>query len=193
MDCRMVGQLILNLRKEKELTQKQLADKINVSDKAVSKWERGLGCPDITLLNKLAETLNINIEKILSGNLSQNDTDRGNMKKIRFYLCPKCGNIITSTGEAEISCCGRKLSPLTAQKCDEEHNLKIETIEDDFYITFSHEMTKTHFISFIAYVSFDRIFLIRLYPEQGGEVRFPKLHGGKIFFCCNQHGLFLGS
>ena len=158
-----------------------------------SKWERGLGCPDITLLNKLAETLNINIEKILSGNLSQNDTDRGNMKKIRFYLCPKCGNIITSTGEAEISCCGRKLSPLTAQKCDEEHNLKIETIEDDFYITFSHEMTKTHFISFIAYVSFDRIFLIRLYPEQGGEVRFPKLHGGKIFFCCNQHGLFLGS
>ena len=191
MDCNKVGKLILSLRKEKCMTQKQLADKMNISDKTISKWERGLGCPDVSLLRELSEILGVNIEKILLGNLNPNDTDGGNMKKVKFFVCPKCGNILTATSEAEIFCCGRKLDPLIPKPSDENHKLNVEEVEDDFYITFTHEMTKTHFISFIAYVSYDRVLLIRLYPEQGGEVRFPKMFGRKLYFYCNQHGLWV--
>ena len=191
IDCKKVGMLILGLRKEKKLTQKQLADAMNISDKTISKWERGLGCPDVSLLRELSDVLNVNIEKILLGDLNPNNVDGGNMKKLKFYDSPSCGNIITSTGEAELSCCGRKLITLIAKPCDENHNLKIETLEDDYYITFQHEMSKQHYINFIAYVTYDRILLIRLYPEQSGEVRFPKLRGGRLYFGCNQHGLWV--
>lgn len=191
MDCKKVGKLIFDLRKEKNLTQKQLADAMNISDKTVSKWERGMGCPDVSLLHELSDVLNVNIEKILLGDLDPNNTDGGNMKKIKFYVCQTCGNIITSTGEAELSCCGRKLTALTAKPSDNNHSLKIETVEDEYYITFQHEMSKEHFISFIAYVACARIFMVRLYPEQSGEVRFPKLYGGKLYFYCNKHGLWV--
>lgn len=191
MDCKKVGELIFGLRKEKGLTQKQLAETMNISDRTISKWERGLGCPDISLLRELSEVLEVNIEKILLGNLEPNDADGGNMKKIKFYLCPTCGNILTSTGEAEVSCCGRKLFALIPKPCDKEHCLTTETVETDYYITFSHEMKKTHYLNFIAYVTIDRVLLIKLYPEQSGEVRFPKMYDGKIYFGCNQHGLWV--
>ncbi len=191
MDCNRVGKLILSLRKEKKMTQKELADAMNISDKTISKWERGLGCPDVTLLSELSKILGVNIEKILLGDLQPNDADGGNMRRIKFYRCPSCGNILTATGEAEVSCCGRKLEVLTAQKADEAHTLNIEEIEDDLYITFSHEMTKQHYISFVAYVLFDRVLLIKLYPEQGGEVRFHTRQKGKLYFFCSQHGLWV--
>lgn len=191
MDCNKVGKLILGLRMEKGLTQKQLADEMNISDKAISKWERGLGCPDVSLLHRLSEVLNVNIEKILLGDLNPNNADGGNMKRIKFYVCSTCGNIITSTGETDVSCCGRKLTALEAKLSDEKHKLKVTTIEDDFYITFSHEMTKEHYLNFVAYVAWDKILFVKLYPEQGGEVRFPKFSGGKLYFGCNQHGLYV--
>lgn len=191
MDCNKVGRLIFSLRKENNLTQKQLANAMNISDKTISKWERGLGCPDVSLLHELSNVLNVNIEKILLGDLEPNSVDGGNMKKIKFYICPTCGNIITSTGEAEISCCGRKLTALIGKPSDEKHHLKVDTVENDYYITFSHEMTKAHYLTFVAYVSYDRILFVKLYPEQGSEVRFPKLYGGKLYFGCNQHGLWV--
>lgn len=191
MDCNKVGNLIFNLRKEKGMTQRQLADIMNISDKTISKWERGLGCPDISLIGELSEVLGVNIEKILLGKLEPNDVDGGNMKRIKFYICGNCGNILTSTGEAEVSCCGRKLIPLIPKLADEDHQINVEVVEDDFYITFKHEMTKLHYISFVAYVSVDRVLLIKLYPEQGSEVRFPKMHGGKIYFGCTQHGVWV--
>lgn len=191
MDCNKVGHLILNLRKEKGMTQKQLAETMNISDKTISKWECGLGCPDVSLLRELSAALDVNIEKLLSGNLDANDTDGGNMKRIKFYVCSTCGNILTATGEAELSCCGRKLAPLTAQKADEAHKLKVETVEDDYYITFDHEMKKEHYITFVASVGYDRVLLVKLYPEQGGEVRFPKINGAKLYYHCSGHGLFL--
>ena len=191
MDCSRVGKLILELRKEKNITQKQLADKMNISDKTVSKWERGLGCPDISLLGKLSEILGVNIEKILLGTLEPNNADGGNMKKIKFYVCPNCGNVLTGTGEAEVSCCGRKLMPLISKLAEGTHKLNVEEIEDDFYITFTHEMEKTHYLSFVAYVSYDRVLLVKLYPEQGSEVRFPKMYAGKLYFYCCQHGLWV--
>lgn len=191
MDCNKVGKLILSLRKEKQLTQLQLAEVINVSDKAISKWERGLGCPDVSLLPELSAALGVNIEKLLSGELDPNSADRGNLKRLRFYVCPVCGNILTSTGDAELSCCGRRLHPLAAKPADDEHRLHTEQIEDDCYITFSHEMSKSHYLSFIACVSGDKALLVRLYPEQGGDVRFPMIYGSRLYFYCSRHGLWL--
>lgn len=190
MDNKKAGALIFRLRKEKGFTQKQLADAMNISEQAISKWERGLGLPDVSLLSELSALLEVNISKILAGDLQPNDTDGGDMKRIKFYVCPDCGNVMTATGNAEISCCGRKLSPLVPKPCDEAHTLSVQLVEDDFYITFSHPMEKAHYLNFIAYVRFDRILLLRLYPEQGGEARIPQLRGGTLYFCCNEHGLF---
>ena len=112
------------------------------------------------------------------------------MKNTKFYVCEKCGNILTSTGNAEIVCCGRRLSSLVSKEADEAHKLNVEKIEDDFYIEFNHEMTKEHYIGFVAYVRFDRVLTVRLYPEQDAAVRFPKMYGGKLYYYCNKHGLF---
>ena len=191
VDCSKVGKLIFDLRKEKNMTQKQLAERMNISDKTISKWERGFGCPDVSLLHELSAALNVNIEKILLGDLEPNNMDGGNMKKLKFYMCPNCGNVVTATGEGEVSCCGRKIAALVPKPCEGAHNLKVETIENEYYITFSHEMKKEHYISFIAYVTYDKVLFTKLYPEQGGELRIPKLHGGKLYFGCNQHGLWV--
>lgn len=190
MDCSKVGKLILELRKEKGFTQKQLADEIGVSDKAISKWERGLGCPDVSLLPDLSNALHVNIEKILRGSLEQNDLDGGNMKKVKFYVCPTCGNTLTATGDGEISCCGRKLEALTPQSADDAHQLTVEQVENDYYITFPHEMIKSHYLQFIACVSYDRVLFVKLYPEQGAEVRIPRMNRGKLYYCCSKHGLW---
>lgn len=189
MDCNKVGKLILTLRQEKGMTQKALANAMNISDRTISKWERGIGCPDVSLLHELSNILEVNIEKILLGDLEPNEKDRGNMKKVKFYVCPECGNILFCTGENEISCCGRKLNPLIPQLEDAAHEIQIEEIEDDFYVTLQHEMSKQHYITFIAYVTYDRVLLVKLYPEQSAEVRFPKMHGGEFYVCCNQHGI----
>lgn len=191
MDCIKVGKLILALRKERGMTQKQLADAMNISDKAVSKWERGFGCPDVSLLSELSLILNVNIEKILLGNLEPNDTDGGNMKRVQFYVCPSCNNCLTASGGAEISCCGRKLTALTPQPADEAHRLTVQALDDEDYLTFSHEMSKAHYISFVAYADCNKVFFIKLYPEQGGELRIPRMRGGRLYFYCNQHGLWV--
>lgn len=189
MDCIKVGNLIKNLRKEKNMTQKEMAEELHISDKTVSKWERGLGCPDVSLLNALSKVLGVNIEKILVGELDINKFIGGNMKRIKFYACPNCGNVITSTGNLEAACCGRRLEVLVAKKEDAEHQINIEEIENDYYLTISHEMTKNHFISFVAYVKFDRVLLMKMYPEQDAQIRFPQMMGGKIYIYCNEHGL----
>lgn len=113
------------------------------------------------------------------------------MKRIKFYVCPVCGNIVTAAGASNISCCGKNLTSLDAKLADSAHFLNVETVENDYYITFSHDMTKEHYLSFLAYVCCDRVLLIRLYPEQGSEVRFPKMYGGKLYFGCNKHGLWV--
>lgn len=191
MDCGKVGALILSLRKEKNMTQKDVANKMNISDKTVSKWERGLGCPDVSLLGDLSKILGVNIEKILLGDLDQKDDDGGNMKRIKFHVCKNCANVITGTSEADISCCGRKLEVLIAKPEDETHNFTVTDIENDYYITMEHEMSKTHYISFIAYVSCDRVLLVKLYPQQNAELRIPKMYGGKLYAYCNEHGLWV--
>lgn len=190
MDCSKVGELIYRLRTEKNMTQKSLADALNISDKTVSKWERGLGCPDVSLLGELSRELGVNIEEILAGDLSPNDEVRGNMKKTKFYVCGECGNLITAAGEAAVSCCGRKLEELTAKVPDEDHALKIERVEDEYFITVNHEMVREHYLSFLAYVTCDKLLVAKLYPEQNAEVRFRICGHGRLYAFCTHHGLF---
>lgn len=77
MDNNKIGKFIATLRKEKKLTQQELGDKLFVTDKAVSKWERGLSLPDITVLEKLAIELDVEVSEILCG-------ERGKNKKINI-------------------------------------------------------------------------------------------------------------
>lgn len=191
MDCGQVGALIRRLRKEQGLTQLQLAQRLGLSDKTISKWERGFGCPDVSLLREVAAALQVSLEQLLAGQLCSNDTDGGNMKRVKIYVCPACGNILTATGAAALSCCGRTLEPLPIQPVDAAHAIKREEIDGEWYLTFSHPMTKAHYLTFAAYVTCDRLYLHRLYPEQSGELRMPMLRGGgKLYVCCNTHGLF---
>ena len=190
MDLLKTGTLISQLRKEKGLTQKAVADKLGISPKAVSKWETGHGFPDITLISELSQLFGVDISKLLDGELPKIKPEVGNVKRTKFYVCENCGNILTSMGNAEVLCCGRKLSSLSPQIPDDDHMLSVQKIEDDFYITFPHPMTKEHYISFVAYVRFDRVLTVKLYPEQDGELRFPQMRGGKMYYFCNNHGLF---
>lgn len=190
MDQQKTGALIRRLRLEKGLTQRALAEAVGVGDKAVSKWERGAGCPDVGTLGALAEALGTGVDQLLSGCLEANDTEGGNMKRIQFYVCPSCGNLMTATGAAELSCCGRRLEPLQAQPADEAHRPAVEQVEDEDYITFAHGMEKEHYIVFAALVGYDRVTVVRLYPEQGAELRIPRLRREKLYWYCSRHGLF---
>ena len=67
MDNEKFGNFIKSLRKEKKLTQKELGEKLNITDKAISKWERGLSFPDITMLNSLASFFEIDVSELLNG------------------------------------------------------------------------------------------------------------------------------
>lgn len=190
MDCSKVGKLIARLRKEQGMTQRELADVLHLSDKTISKWECGMGCPDVTLLRELSAVLHVNLEQLLAGTLQTNELDGGNMKRIRFYICPDCGNILTATADAELSCCGRKLEQVHAQPCDAAHSINREQVEDEWYFTFAHPMTKQHYISFFAIVTCDRFILRKLYPEQSGELRLPMIRDGVYYFYCKEHGMF---
>ena len=191
MNGKEMGTLISKLRKERNMTQKDVAECLCVSPQAVSKWERGIGCPDVSFLPALSELFGVALERLLAGDLNPAATDGGNMKRIKFYVCPDCGNILTATGGGELHCCGRKLEALKAKSADEEHRATVQAIEEDWYVTFSHPMEKGHYFRFAAYVTMDRVLLLRLYPEQGGEFRIPQIRGGgKLYLCCNQDGLF---
>lgn len=191
MDRKQTGELLSRLRRERGMTQRELAEILHISAQAVSKWERGQGCPDVSLLSALAEIFGVSVERLLAGDLSPETADGGNMKRMKFYVCPDCGNVLTAAGGGELHCCGRRLEPLTARPADADHGVSAAEVEEDWYITFRHPMEKDHFFRFAAYVTMDRCLLVRLYPEQGGEFRIPRLRGGgKLYLCCSRDGLF---
>lgn len=179
-----MDELIRSLRHEQGLTQLQLAQRLHVSDKAVSKWETGVGCPDVTLVPALAQVLGISTEALLAGGLPENEKDVGNMKRLQVYRCPVCGNIITAAAPADMVCCGRKLSPMSIQQADESHALHLKPVEDDWLVTFSHPMEKAHHLCLLLEVGFDSCTLLRLYPEGPSQVRMPRLPGGRFFCAC---------
>lgn len=190
MDNYITGATIKRLREEKALTQDELSQKIFVSNKTVSKWENGHGLPDISLLEPLAKALDISVIELFSGNEVRNQNRSFNMKKVLFYTCPVCGNVIQTTGQAVISCCGITLPPLEAEENDDEHAFTIQTIEDEYFVSLDHPMTKDHYISFIAAVYDNGVEFIKLYPESAAQARF-KISRAKFFVAyCNHHGLF---
>jgi transcriptional regulator with XRE-family HTH domain len=190
MNQYVTGAMIRGLREKNHMTQLQFAERLNVSDKTVSKWETGKGYPDITLLEPIAEALNVSLAELLSGNLIRNTNVCANMLRSKFYVCPVCGNVIHTMGEAVVHCHGLQLLPQTAEMSDEEHKIFIERSEDEYYVRIEHSMTKQHYISFAAALSPDRIQMVKLYPEGNAEARF-KLHGvRRICFFCNHDGLF---
>ncbi len=190
MDRYVTGAVIRKLRENKRMTQEELAEKIFVSSKAVSKWETGQGFPDISLLESLANALDISVIELLSGEDVKNLNRSSNMARSKLYVCPVCGNVIQSTGEIVVSCCGITLPPLEAENADAQHMICRETAEDEYYVTVDHPMTKDHYISFLAAVSDQGIQLIKLYPEGPAEARFKINRVRKLYAYCNRHGLF---
>lgn len=190
MNQYVTGTAIKNLREKNGMTQLQLGEKVGVTDKTVSKWETGKGYPDITLLEPVAEALKVSVPELLSGNTIRNSNLSANMMRSKFYVCPVCGNLIHTMGEAVINCHGVLLAPAEAEEADDNHKISFDLVEDEYYITVDHEMTKTHYISFIAAVSFDGIQIIKLYPEGAAEARVKTRGLRKVLFYCNRDGLF---
>lgn len=190
MDQYVTGAVIRALREKRKLTQAELAQKLNISDKTVSKWETGRGYPDITLLEPIAAVFGVSVAELLSGNTVSNKNVSANMLRSLFYVCPVCGNIIHSMGEAAISCHGVELAPCEAEQPDEKHRITAERVEDEYFVRVEHDMSKCHHISFIAALSTDRAQLVKLYPEGGAQARFRLEGVRKIYYYCNRDGLF---
>ena len=190
MDRYVTGAVIRRLRESKKLTQEELAQKIHVSSKAVSKWETGQGFPDVSLLEPLASALGLSVIELLSGEDIRNSNPHSDMLRSRFYVCPVCGNVIRSVGEAVISCCGIILPPAEAEPADDEHRIQVEVVEDEYYVTADHPMTKQHYLSFFAAVSDQGVQFVKLYPEGSAEARFKRSRVRTLYAYCNRHGLF---
>jgi len=190
MNPYVTGSMIKELREKNRLTQAELAQRLSVSDKTISKWETAKGYPDISLLEPLASALGVSVAELLSGCAISNSNVSSNMLRSRFYVCPVCGNVVHAMGEAVIHCHGVQLAPALPEEMDERHMLFIEGVEDEYFVRIGHDMTKQHYISFIAALSMDRIQMVRLYPEGNPEARF-KINGvTRIVFYCNRDGLF---
>lgn len=190
MNNYITGATIRLLREKNNLTQQQLAKKLCVSDKTISKWETGKGFPDISLIEPLANVLHVSIPELLSGEQIINTNRSANISKSNLYVCPVCGNIIHSIGSTMISCCGVTLPALEAENPDEEHQIECEKLEGEYFVSMKHPMTKEHYISFIAYCTTERFEYVKLYPESNIEVRFFSRGHGTLYWYCNHHELF---
>ena len=190
MDKYVTGAVIRKLRESKNMTQEELAEKIYVTGKAVSKWENGQGFPDISLIEPLSKALDISVIELLSGEHIFNKNTQSNMFRNQFYVCPICSNVIQSVGEAVIVCCGLTLPPLEAENEDNEHIIYFERVEDEYYVTVGHSMTKEHYISFLAAVSDNGVQFVKLYPQGNAEARFKISRVKYLYAYCIKDGLF---
>ena len=189
MNAYITGNTIKMLREAKALTQAQLAEVLGITAKAVSKWETGKGLPDITLIEPLAKALGVSVAELMAGNAVTNKNVSSNMLRSKFYVCPLCGNVIHPMGDAVVSCCGIALPPLEAEETDGSHAITIDKVEDEYFVTVRHDMTKEHFISFLAHLTMDRIQLVKFYPEGNAETIFSLRGRGYLYLYCNKHGL----
>lgn len=185
----ITGATIKSLREQKGLSQGQLAELVGVSSKAVSKWETAKGLPDITLIEPLAKALDVSVLELMSGEPVRNQNVSANILRSKYYVCPVCGNIMRTTGDALISCCGVTLPPLEAEEADTDHAVSVESVEDEHFITVHHDMSKSHFISFVAYHTSDRVQFVKLYPEGDAQTRMQLRGRGVLYIYCNKHGL----
>ena len=189
MDTYITSSTIKHLREKLGMTQAQLADKLGVSSKAVSKWETAKGLPDITLIEPLANALSVSVMELMTGDTVINRNRSSNILRSKFYVCPICGNVIRTIGDTVVSCCGITLPALEAEDLDEGHQITVEKVEDEHFITVHHDMTKEHFISYIAYITGDRVQFVKFYPEGNAETRLNIRGRGYLYIYCNKHGL----
>ncbi len=190
MNLYVTGATIRQLRENQKLTQAELAEKLGVSSKTVSKWETAKGLPDISLLQPLAQALGISVIELMNGQPIANNNISANLLRGKFYVCPVCGNVIHAMGSAVVSCCGITLPALEAEESDDDHVITVESVEDEHFITVHHPMTKQHFISFVAFVTCDRVQMVKFYPEGNAETRLQLRGVGQLYYYCNRHGLF---
>ena len=190
MNAEKTGSLIRSLRIKKGLTQKELAQMICVTDKAVCKWEKGRGCPNITLISQLSKVLEVDIQSILQGYLDKNKKIGENMNHLKFYKCPTCGNLVTSIKSVELSCCGNKLSPVSAQtRSEPEYQPVIQEFDGQYSIKFNHPMTKSDYISQVIAVRYDQIITVNLYAESEALFTLPQVQGLRLFVITNKSEL----
>ena len=190
MNTYVTGSTVKHLREKQNMTQAELGAKIGVSSKTISKWETAKGLPDISLLQPLAQALGLSVIELMNGEHIINKNVSANMLRSKFYVCPICGNTIHMLGDAVVSCCGITLPALEAEDADDDHMMTIENVEDEHFITVHHPMTKAHYISFVAFVTSDRIQMVKLYPEGNAQSRLQLWGTGYLYYYCNQHGLF---
>ena len=190
MNTYVTGTTIRKLREGRGLTQAELAERIGVSSKTVSKWETARGLPDISLLQPLAKALGISVVELMNGEQIVNRNVSANLLRSKFHVCPLCGNVLHSFGSALVSCCGITLPALEAEEADDDHAVTIEKVEDEQFLTLRHPMTKEHYISFLAFVTSDRVQLVKLYPEGDAQTRLQLRGMGRLYWYCNRHGLF---
>lgn len=190
MNTYVTGNTIKRLREGRRLTQAELGEKIGVSSKTVSKWETAKGLPDISLLQPLSKALGVSVIELMNGEEVINANRSSNLLRSRFYVCPICGNALWGFGDTMVSCCGVTLPALEAEEPEEGHQLTVEAVEDEHYLSISHPMTKEHHISFAAFVTTDRIQLVKFYPEGDAQTRMQLRGRGMLYWYCNRHGLF---
>ena len=190
MDYMKIGALIRRLRRERGLTQRQLADGLGLSPKTISKWERAFGCPDVSLLPGLSAYLQVDMAALLAGELAENELTGGNMNQTRFFVCPICGSLSFSTGQATVSCCGRPLEALKPQKTRPEQALQVTDSDGDWYVESGHPARKDDYISFLALVTGDRLLVLRQYPEWEIHARLPGRPHGKLVWYSTTRGFF---
>ena len=190
MNTYVTGNTIKELRESRKLTQAELAEKIGVCSKTISKWETAKGLPDISLLQPLARALGISVIELMNGEHITNKNISANLLRCKFYVCPICGNAVHSIGDAVISCCGITLPGLEAEEADGDHPITIEHVEDEHFVSIPHPMTKQHYISFVAFITSDRIQMVKFYPEGNAETRLQLRGRGYLYYYCNRHGLF---
>ena len=186
MNQYVTGKTIKELRENKKMTQLELADKISVSSKTISKWETGNGFPDVSILEELAMALEVSLTELFSGETIKNTNTHSNMLNMKFYVCPICGNVIASIGETMISCHGIELKALQYEEID----LKIEEVEDEVFISIDSPMTKSDYMLFIAGDYSDGYMIKKLYVEGPSEARLNKRGLKYIYYYSNREGLF---
>ena len=194
MDRYVTGSMIRQMREQKKMTQEELANRLHVSSKAVSKWETGQGLPDISLLEPLAKALDISIIELFSGENVVNRNRASNMLKNVCYVCPVCGNVILAMGQAVVSCCGIPLPPLLAENAEDDadpmHAIYAAYDDGEYYVALDHPMEKDHYITFLMAVSDFGCQTVKLYPEGSAEARFRPERLQRIYAYCNRHGMF---
>lgn len=188
MDCKKTGELISRLRKEKGLTQKALADRLNISNKTVSKWECGLGFPDSSLWQQLSEELGADLMHILDGELRLNKKDVGKLTRMSFYVCPDCNGIVFSTSSPSIYCCG-KIIDKKASTWELEDKINLSDVDGELLVSIDHPMNKDGYILFVAMIKNERVSIFRMYPEQSCEVRIPKIKNSLLVAYSTKLGL----